>query len=78
MPSLPPSPAAVIKGRRASEAEKVKASPPPVTAAAATALLSRDKTGTHSGRTTSHIDVLAPDHAAAVLHRRLRIGLDRI
>ena len=68
------------QGPRATEAKRARAAPPPVTAATAAALLSRDKTGTHSGRTTSHVDALASDHAAAVLHRRLapHVGLDRI
>ena len=64
--------------RRATDAERAKAAPPSVTAAAAAAVLSRDKTGTHSGRTSSHVDALSPDHAAAVLHRRLHVGLDRL
>ena len=37
--------------------------------------MSRDKTGTRSARSTSHIDALAPDRATTVLHRRLHVGL---
>ena len=76
-PSLPPCLHRYCHGPRATEAERAEAAPPPVTAATAAALLSRDKTGTHSGRTNSHVDALAPDHAATVLHRRLHVGLDR-
>ena len=63
---------------QASKAKRARAAPPPATAAATAALLSRDKTGTHSARVPSHIDALAPDHAATVMHRRLHVSLDRI
>ena len=33
---------------------------------------------TTRARATSHIDALAPDHAATVMHRRLHVSLDRI
>jgi hypothetical protein len=39
---------------------------------------SKDATGTHGARATSHIDYLSPNHAAKVLHRRLHVSLDRL
>ena len=41
--------------------------------AAAKAKLSRDAVSAHGPRSTSHVHTLPPDHAAAVLNRRLHV-----
>ena len=71
--------AAVDRSGRAAGAAKLALNTPPAPASsAAAALQSRDKTGTHSARAHSHIDALPSDAAAALLHRRLHISVDRM
>ena len=42
------------------------------------ALKGKDTTGVHSSHATSHLDALAPDEIAQVLHRRFHISLDHL
>ena len=35
-------------------------------------------TGTHGGRAKSHIEILSPDRAAAIMHRRLHVSYARL
>ena len=77
-PSPPPAAATARNRSRAGAAKHGFVNTPLPTPASAAALLTRDKSGTHSARAHSHINALPSDAAAAVMHRRLHISAERM